>query len=274
MRGGDGRSEVGPAGKKEPTGPAAAVDKTFSGVRPHQVLSLPPPDARFPGTPRPGSTSACGSARVPAGPGEPGAGPVPQRARHRHRDRAAAAVAGAFGGRRRGVTTRAARPRHRDRPPGRPRSRRSPPAVSGCFRPPRGERAAVAPASRTKTLPRRGLRGLLALSFRRDTWRHLPDVLLVPLVASLVRVLQPLMTSSQESGNQGLGPLTFFPELVVAAVAGPAFERMRPARSRCTSSPVSWSSSVLRCRGPRPFCRGGRADHRAAAGHRTPVRGG
>ncbi|MFD1832117.1 hypothetical protein ACFSJS_21070 [Streptomyces desertarenae] len=85
----------------------------------------------------------------------------------------------------------------------------------------------MTPTTHTRTVPRRGLRGLLALPFRGDTWRHLLYALLVPLVAGLVLALQPLIKSSQDSGKQGLGPLTLFLALVVAAVAGPAFERMR-----------------------------------------------
>jgi hypothetical protein len=42
MRGGEGPVEVEPVEKKRPTGPAAAVDKTFRAFDPHQVLLLPP----------------------------------------------------------------------------------------------------------------------------------------------------------------------------------------------------------------------------------------
>lgn len=69
--------------------------------------------------------------------------------------------------------------------------------------------------------------GLFTLPFRGHTWRRLLYALVVPLVAGLVLVLQFVMKAAQDSGHPGVGPLVLFGALLVAAVVGPAFERMR-----------------------------------------------
>jgi hypothetical protein len=71
------------------------------------------------------------------------------------------------------------------------------------------------------------MRDLPTLPFRGDTWRHLLYALLVPLVAGLILALQFVMKAAQDSGHPGVGPLVLLAALVVAAVAGPSFERMR-----------------------------------------------
>ncbi|WP_415947330.1 hypothetical protein [Streptomyces sp. KLOTTS4A1] len=77
------------------------------------------------------------------------------------------------------------------------------------------------------TEPVPGLRGLLGLPFRRNTWRHLLFALLLPLALTLIFVLQYAMKASQDNGYQELGPLILIAALAVVALAGPAFERLR-----------------------------------------------
>ncbi|MFJ8014369.1 hypothetical protein [Streptomyces sp. NPDC096339] len=83
---------------------------------------------------------------------------------------------------------------------------------------------AVAPSA---TDPRSVMRGLLALPFRRDTWRHMLFALLLPLALAVVLVLQYVMKAAQESGHPALGPLILIVALAGVAVVGPSFERMR-----------------------------------------------
>jgi len=72
-----------------------------------------------------------------------------------------------------------------------------------------------------------GLRGLLRLPFRRQTWRYVLYTLLLPLALSLILVLQYAMKAAQDNGHQELGPLILLVVLVVVAVFGPGFERVR-----------------------------------------------
>ncbi|WP_285571004.1 sensor domain-containing protein [Streptomyces sp. NBC_01463] len=72
-----------------------------------------------------------------------------------------------------------------------------------------------------------GLRGLLRLPFRRQTWKYVLYTLLLPLALSLILVLQYAMKAAQDNGHQELGPLILLAVLVVVAVCGPGFERVR-----------------------------------------------
>jgi hypothetical protein len=78
-----------------------------------------------------------------------------------------------------------------------------------------------------RTTPRAGLRELLTLPFRGETWRHLLYALLVPLVVGLILALQYVMKAAYDSGHPGVGPLVLVAALVAVAVAAPSFERMR-----------------------------------------------
>ncbi|WP_326671462.1 sensor domain-containing protein [Streptomyces sp. NBC_01257] len=72
-----------------------------------------------------------------------------------------------------------------------------------------------------------GLRGLLFLPFRRQTWRYALYGLLLPLALGLVLALQYPMKAAQDHGHQPLGSLILLLILVVVAVVGPGFERVR-----------------------------------------------
>ncbi|MFC9244377.1 sensor domain-containing protein [Streptomyces sp. NPDC057136] len=72
-----------------------------------------------------------------------------------------------------------------------------------------------------------GLRGLLRLPFRRQTWTYVLYALLLPLALSLILVLQYAMKAAQDNGHQELGAVILLAVLVVVAVVGPGFERVR-----------------------------------------------
>uniref|UniRef100_A0AAU2VRN5 Sensor domain-containing protein n=1 Tax=Streptomyces sp. NBC_00008 TaxID=2903610 RepID=A0AAU2VRN5_9ACTN len=72
-----------------------------------------------------------------------------------------------------------------------------------------------------------GLRGLLRLPFRRQTWQHVLYCLLLPLALGLVMVLQYPMKSAAGHGYEPVGSLILLLVLVVVAVFGPGFERVR-----------------------------------------------
>jgi hypothetical protein len=78
-----------------------------------------------------------------------------------------------------------------------------------------------------RATPRVGVRRLLTLPFRGETWRHLLYALLVPLAAGLVLVLQFVTKDARDHGYPGVGPLVLVAGLVAGAAVGPAFERRR-----------------------------------------------
>ncbi|MFD7867137.1 sensor domain-containing protein [Streptomyces sp. NPDC057682] len=72
-----------------------------------------------------------------------------------------------------------------------------------------------------------GLRGLFVLPFRRQTWRYVLYALLLPLALALILGLQYPMKTAQEKGHPEIGTVVLLAVLVVVAVFGPRFERVR-----------------------------------------------